>query len=92
MMDGLIVWAALGPILAFIAGAIVVACLDDDEDENLPLPDYLRRTDRAASVPAFDFHGHSRSAASPLPGPAAGHPADRPGRSCLQCGRREEWL
>ena len=89
MMDALIAWAAFGPILAFIAGAIVVACLDDDEDEALPFPDYLRRTDGPASVPSFDLHG--RSAGSPLPGPATGRPAGRPARSCLQCGRREEW-
>ncbi|WP_342240727.1 hypothetical protein [Inquilinus sp. OTU3971] len=66
MMDGLIVWAAIGPILAFIAGAVVVACLDDDETEDLPLPDYLR------------------------PANGTAHPADRPARSCLQCGRRPE--
>jgi hypothetical protein len=89
MMDGLIVWAALGPILAFIAGAVVVACLDEDEDEDpSPLP-YLRRADGTASVSSFDLHSHSRS--SPLSGPAAGHPAGRAARSCLHCGRRGEW-
>ncbi|MGO1078002.1 hypothetical protein [Inquilinus sp. CA228] len=90
MMDGLIVWAAIGPILAFVAGAIVVAWLDDDETEDLPLPDYLRRADGTASVPSFDLYGYHRSAASPLPGPGTGRPAGRPARSCLQCGRREE--
>jgi hypothetical protein len=89
MMDGLIVWAALGPILAFIAGAVVVACLDDDENEDLLLPDYLRRADGSASVSSFDLHRRSRS--SPLSGPAAGHPAGRAARSCLHCGRRGEW-
>jgi hypothetical protein len=90
MMDGLIVWAALGPILAFVAGAVVVACLDDDENDDLLLPDYLRRSDGMASVPAFDRYGHHWPAASPLPGRGAGRPVGRPARSCLQCGRWEE--
>jgi hypothetical protein len=90
MMDGLIVWAALGPVLAFIAGAVVVACLDDDETEDLPLPDYLRRAERTASVPSFDLYGYYRSAASPLSGPGSGRPGGRPARSCLQCGWRDE--
>lgn len=90
MMDGLIVWAALGPVLAFIAGAIVVAWLDDDETEDLPLPDYLRPANGTAAVPSFDLYGHGRAAATPLPGPGTARPADRSARSCLQCGRRGE--
>lgn len=86
MMDGLIVWAALGPILAFIAGAVVVACLDDDEDVDPPSPHYLRRADGTASVPSFDLY---RS--SPPPSPGNVWASDRPVRSCLHCGRRDEW-
>lgn len=89
MMDGLIVWAALGPILAFIAGAVVVACLDDDEDEDPPPLHCLRRADGMASVSSIDLYGHSRS--GPLPGPGTGRPMGRPARSCLRCGRREQW-
>ena len=70
MMEGLIVWAALGPVLAFVGGMVVVAWCDDEEDEDLPLLDYLRRTDGS--------------------GRPAGGSVSRP-RSCLQCGRREEW-
>ncbi|MGO4126727.1 hypothetical protein AB4Z01_20155 [Inquilinus sp. YAF38] len=85
MMDSLIVWAALGPILAFIAGAVVVACLDDDDDADPPLTRYLRRADGIASVPSFDLYG-----SSPPPGPCKAWSSDRPARSCLQCGRWEE--
>ncbi|HEY9348193.1 MAG TPA: hypothetical protein VIQ53_22900 [Inquilinus sp.] len=80
MMEGLIVWAALGPVLAFVGGMVVVAWCDDEEDKDLPLLDYLHRTD-----------GSSRPAGSPLSGQTAGRFASRPARSCLQCGRREEW-
>ncbi|TSD83197.1 hypothetical protein FFK22_039045 [Mycobacterium sp. KBS0706] len=59
MMEGLIVWAALGPVLAFVGGMVVVAWCDDEEDNDLPLLDYLHRTD-----------GSSRSA-----GRSSGRPA-----------------
>jgi hypothetical protein len=53
MMDCLIVWAALGPILAFIAGAVVVAWWDDDEEMDLA---------------PRDRPGRARGAVSGLPG------------------------
>lgn len=51
MMDCLIVWSAIGPILAFIAGAVVVAWWDDDEDEGLVPKD--RQTRIRGAVPGM---------------------------------------
>lgn len=95
MTDVLIVWAALGPIVAFVAGAVVVAWWDDDEDDDLPR-DPPRRTDGAGpglpgQVPFHEPYGGGGSAWGLLPGPAAGYSGQRAIRSCLQCGRREEW-
>lgn len=100
MMEGLIVWAAIGPILAFVAGVIVVAWWDDEEDEDLTLRDHPCRTGGAilgvpggvpGQVPFFEPYGHGRPAWVPLPETAVGHPVKRTKRSCLQCGWREEW-
>lgn len=97
MMDCLIVWAALGPVLAFIAGAIVVAWWDAEEEPLLP--DLPRRSGEAApggpgQAPSFDLYGElygrRRSVWVPLHAPAAGHPGPRATRSCVQCGRMEE--
>lgn len=97
MMEGLIVWAALGPTLAFIAGVVVVAWWDDDDDEEeVSAQDLPRRAGDPGLgvpeyIPSFDLYRPGRPAGSPLSGPAVARPAGRPARSCLQCGRREGW-
>lgn len=94
MMDCLIVWAALGPILAFVAGAVVIAWWDDDEDE-VPVAKG-RRTQTRGSVPGvpgqvvtFEPYGRDWSAWDRPPSPVAGYP-ERMTTSCLQCGRTEK--
>lgn len=91
MMDCLIVWAALGPVLAFIAGAVVVAWWDDDDDEP-PLLDLPRWVGEAASGgprPIPHPSGPVRSAWVPLAASAPRHSGGRATGSCVQCGRGE---
>lgn len=96
MMDCLIVWASLGPILAFIAGAVVVAWWDDDEDEDpVPKDRQARIHEAVPGVPgrvvSFEPSGRNGSAWDRLPSPAVGYPMRRMTPSCVQCGCRDEW-
>lgn len=94
MMDCLIVWAAIGPVLAFIAGAVVVVWWDDEEDEAPPLlahPGPMRGTILGLPGPAMslDPFGRDRSSWSRSDDHAGGCSPSRT-RSCVQCGWMED--
>jgi hypothetical protein len=95
MMDCLVVWAALGPILAFIAGAVVIAWWDDEEEVDFAPCDRPGQTLGAIpgmprQVVSFEPPGRSWSAWDRPSGPAAVYPGSRITTSCLQCGRMEK--
>ncbi|WP_395676232.1 hypothetical protein [Inquilinus sp.] len=93
MMDCLIVWSALGPILAFIAGAVVVAWWDDEEDETPVARDQRAQTGGAmrGQVVPFEPTGRTWPAWDLPPSPGAGYPMQRMTPSRVPCGRRDEW-
>ncbi|OWJ64201.1 hypothetical protein [Inquilinus limosus] len=94
MMDCLIVWAALGPVLAFIAGAVAVAWWEDEEEEALPSwehPGPMRGTlpGGPGAVMSLDSLGRDGPCWNRASGHAGGYSSPRM-RSCVQCGRMEE--